>query len=177
MKNKIFATLKVLLATGYYLLVTFPLVVSAAQVTLQWDPNTPDPDGYNLYLRVEGESYDYDQPVNEDLILDSTTTVVDLEEGVRYFFVVTAVVGDEESGDSNEVEFLALAGSDSSGSSGSVSTISGNSSDNAGSGCFIATASTHPAESRHLPIILLTASFLSLLGICTVFRLAGSQSK
>lgn len=90
------------MATGYYLLVAFPLVVSAAQVTLQWDGVTPSPDGYNLYQRMSGNSFNYSNPVNTSAISGTTYTVSGLTEGSTYYFVVRAFVGATESGDSNE---------------------------------------------------------------------------
>ena len=111
MIKQIFYSVRVSIAIGYYLLVAFPLIVSAAQVTLQWDANDPDPDGYNLYQRVDGGTYDYDHPVNDISITGTTYTVGDLTQGVTYRFVVRAYVGNDESGDSNEVEFSAPADS------------------------------------------------------------------
>ncbi len=161
MTHKIFHTFRVLITAGYYLLVAFPLVVSAAQVTLEWDANYPEPDGYNLYLRVEGESYDYNNPINEYAIDDTTITVEDLEEGVRYFFVVTAFVGDDESGDSNEVEFMVGDDAGYSNSNSSISSTSGNSSDNAGSGCFIGiSGSQNTGGLRHSIHALIVGMFI-----------------
>ncbi len=75
----------------------------AAQVTLAWDANDPTPDGYRLYQRLSGESFDYDQPVWTG---SATTAPIDgLTEGTTYYFVVRAYVGADESGDSNEVEY------------------------------------------------------------------------
>ena len=99
--------IRVLLSVGYYLLIAFPLVVSAAQVTLQWDAATPAPDGYNLYQRISGEAYDYASPVNPAAVTGTTYTVEGLQDGITYFFVVRAFIGSQESGDSNEVVFTA----------------------------------------------------------------------
>lgn len=99
--------IKVMLTTGYYLLVAFPLIVSAAQVTLQWDANDPVPDGYRLFQRVSGQAYNYADP-----IVNTTATscaVNGLEEGTTYYFVVRAFVGDDESSDSNEVAYTLAA--------------------------------------------------------------------
>jgi chitinase len=93
---------KLFLSAGYFLLVAFPMVVSAAQATLQWDPNGVTPDGYNLYQCLDGQSYDYSNPVNTSAITGTTYTVRELIEGQTYRFVVRAFVGDDESGDSNE---------------------------------------------------------------------------
>lgn len=93
------------LTAGYFLLVVFPMVVSAAQVTLHWDPNGTTPDGYNLYQCLDGQSYDYTQPVNTSAITGTTFTVIELIEGQTYRFVVRAFVGDDESDDSNEAAY------------------------------------------------------------------------
>lgn len=94
---------KVLLITCYYLLVVFPIIVSAADVTLQWDANNPVPDGYRLFVRQSKEAFDYSNPLWEGSV--ATHQVEDLTPGVTYFFVVRAFVGDEESSDSNQVEY------------------------------------------------------------------------
>lgn len=76
---------------------------NAAQVTLQWDPNEPAPEGYQLYQRVEGDQYNYNDPIWEG---DNTTATIDnLSPGVQYYFVVRAFVGQNQSGDSNEVGY------------------------------------------------------------------------
>jgi hypothetical protein len=96
-------------ATACYLLVAFPLVVSAAQVTLQWDASTPAPDGYNVYQRVDGANYDYTTPVNASGITGTTYTLSGLAEGTTYYFVIRAYVGADMSGDSNEVTYTVPA--------------------------------------------------------------------
>jgi hypothetical protein len=95
----------IFLSIGYYLLVVFPLVVSAAQVTLQWHPNGETPDGYNLYQRLDSQSYDFHHPINDAPILDTKFTVSGLIEGRTYHFVIRAVAGDIESGNSNEATY------------------------------------------------------------------------
>ena len=105
MTQQLIRFLRVFMATGYYLLVAFPLVVSAAQVTLQWDGGTPNPDGYNLYQRISGDTFDYSNPVNTSAITGTTYIISGLTEGATYYFVVRAFVGADQSGDSNEVEY------------------------------------------------------------------------
>lgn len=78
--------------------------IRAAQVALAWNPNNPAPDGYRLYKRSEGQTYDYASP--EWTGKDTTCTVTNLADGVQYYFVVRAYVGVDESGDSNEVGYL-----------------------------------------------------------------------
>jgi hypothetical protein len=76
---------------------------NAAQATLAWDANEPAPDGYRLFQRTEGQSYDYSAPVWSGT---TTSAVVDsLTDGTDYYFVVRAYQGSDESGDSNEVSY------------------------------------------------------------------------
>ena len=86
------------------LLIFLPAVAFAAQVTVAWDPNTPTPDGYRLYQRLDGQDYDYTEAVWEGT--DTTTTIYDLADDQRYYFVVRAYTGAYESGDSNEITFI-----------------------------------------------------------------------
>jgi chitinase len=90
------------------LLLMLPAISFAAQVTLQWDPNNPTPDGYCVYQRTSAGTYDYDNPVwPTDGIAHSETscTITGLTEGVTYHFVVRAHVGSTFSGDSNEATY------------------------------------------------------------------------
>lgn len=75
----------------------------AASVTLQWDPNDPTPDGYRLFMRTDGAEYNFKTPVWEGTA--TTTTVDGLLPATLYYFVVRAFVADDESGDSNEVNY------------------------------------------------------------------------
>lgn len=78
----------------------------AADVTLAWDANIPAPDGYRLFQRLSTDAgYNYNNPIWTGP--ETTTTVRDLLPGKTYFFVVRAFVEDNESGDSNEVDFMA----------------------------------------------------------------------
>jgi hypothetical protein len=74
----------------------------AAQVTLSWEDDFT-PDFYQVYQRIEGQEYDYSLASwsgNE-----SSCTIDDLSEGVRYYFFVRASIGGENE-DSNEIEYL-----------------------------------------------------------------------
>lgn len=84
-------------------LITMPAF--AASVTLQWDPNDPAAEGYRIYERIEGESYDYANPKYDGA--NTSCTFTDLVEGTTYYYVARAYEGDVESGDSNEVEYTA----------------------------------------------------------------------
>ncbi len=93
-----------------FLLISFtilltPALLPAAQVTLAWDANDPTPDGYRLYQRTEGSSYDYSQA--EWAGSGNGCTLDELNEGTQYYFVVRAYDSGSESGDSNEVAYYA----------------------------------------------------------------------
>lgn len=82
--------------------------VQAAQVTLAWDANNPAPDGYRVFQRVEGETYDYSSPVwprPGDDATRTTCTIENLADDTTYYFIARAYVGSDESGDSNEASY------------------------------------------------------------------------
>jgi hypothetical protein len=79
--------------------------VNSYSVDLQWDANQESVDGYRIFYRAEYDYYDYNQPIWEGA---ETTCNIDnalFDDGERYFFVARAFLGDNESGDSNEVYF------------------------------------------------------------------------
>jgi len=80
-------------------------VPETTEVTLAWDHNDPTPEGYRLFQRTEGQTYNYTQPVWEGT--NTSTTVYNLEYDVTYYFVARAYVGIDESADSGEVSFFA----------------------------------------------------------------------
>ena len=83
--------------------VLVPGVFGSASVTLAWDPS-PDPDvvGYRVY--VGQSSGVYAPPV--DLGNQTSVTISNLQEGIPYFFAVTAYNSlGLESDPSNEVSF------------------------------------------------------------------------
>lgn len=75
----------------------------AAQVTLQWDANDPAPDGYRVFQRVAGQTYNYKAPVCDTKATQCTIT--GLATATLYYFVARAYVAADESGDSNEVGY------------------------------------------------------------------------
>jgi hypothetical protein len=121
-------------------------VSQAMEITLAWDPHESthtNLTGYNLYYKA-GSSVQAD-PNDATLIYISLTdpgfdvdnpsyTVTDLQDDTQYFFAVTAMVDDDESGMSNEV-------SATNGASGLDHANTGNPSGGsvAENGCFITT--------------------------------------
>jgi hypothetical protein len=75
----------------------------AASVSLAWDPNDQIPEGYCVYQRKAGKSYNYNQPC----WTGSTTnaTVSNLSSDTTYYFVVRAYEGELQSANSEEVTY------------------------------------------------------------------------
>lgn len=102
-KKQLACLTTIFIATACFLLVSLPSMVSAAQITLQWDASSPAPEGYRLYQRLAGQNYNYNAPVWNG---GGTTCVIDgLAEGVTYYLVMRAFEGSDQSGDSNEVQY------------------------------------------------------------------------
>jgi hypothetical protein len=83
----------------------------AADVTLAWDANDPEPEGYRVFVRESGAGYDYANPIWDSINKAQTTTctLIGLTEGTTYYFVVRAYDGDLESADSEEVSYTPAA--------------------------------------------------------------------
>ena len=69
-------------------------------VTLEWEPNGSVPEGYRLFRRFDGESYDYSAPIYEG---PDVRFVDKCPAGRTCFWVIRAYKGKSESRDSNEV--------------------------------------------------------------------------
>jgi len=89
-----------------------PQNVYSVDIVLAWDANAEkDPDGYKIFRRGEGESYNYDNPVlkvqlNElgENPQEPTCTIHSLDDNITHYFVVRAFdTTGFESADSNEV--------------------------------------------------------------------------
>jgi hypothetical protein len=76
---------------------------ASTQVQLEWTPNSEDDlDGYKVFCREEGQSYDYSNPSWKGT--DTYCTIYDLDETKTYCFVARAYDYEGfESGDSDEV--------------------------------------------------------------------------
>ncbi len=79
----------------------FPITSSASGVTISWAENDSPVDGYLIFLRSEGRTYDYMAPDWSGV--ETSCTLEDLEDSV-YYFTIRAYSDEEESEDSDEVK-------------------------------------------------------------------------
>lgn len=79
--------------------------LSQAETTamLAWDESDQSIDGYRLFQRIAGQSYNYSQWIYEGQA--TTHNAENLQDGVTYYFVVRSFSGDEQSPDSNEISY------------------------------------------------------------------------
>lgn len=136
-------------------LITFLLILliwttqsMAAQITLAWDPyfsNCTNLIGYNLYYKAvssvavdpDGSNLIYIPLTDPDFDPDHPSyQVTGLSDSERYYFVVTAMTNDDESGMSNEVSGIASAGGGQN-SSINASTDDTSAGSSSSGGCFI----------------------------------------
>ncbi len=103
----------------------------SAEVTLAWNSNSdPNLDGYKIFFRQAGDSYNYNHPDWAGNHTETTCTIYGLDDNSTYYFVARAVdVEGNESADSDEVCYETPESNIPHGGT------SGN-----GGGCFIATA-------------------------------------
>lgn len=98
------AAIMLLILMLFVLIVLSVNFAHAAEVNLAWDANIDPPvDGYYVFKRTEGEKYDYTKPVCQTS--QTTCKVTDLMPATTYYFVARAYLGNEQSGDSNEVNY------------------------------------------------------------------------
>jgi hypothetical protein len=101
------------------LLIGIPLISKAdVKVTLQWESNDPLIDGYQIFCREEGESYDYKNFLWQGDHSFNQYTIDGLDEDKTYYFVMRSFIGDHVSHDSNEVCYPYCAGKEGESSSG-----------------------------------------------------------
>ena len=103
----------------------------SAEVTLAWDSNSDSNlDGYKIFYRQKGETYNYDHPAWTGNHTETTCTIYGLDDNTTYYFVARAVdVEGNESADSQEVCYEPTE-----------SDLPHNGTNGNGGGCFIATA-------------------------------------
>ena len=83
------------------------MAIAECEVKFEWDPQSDDGVvGYMLFFREEGESYHYDDPIWEGDVSFTQCTIGGLDESKTYYFVIRAVdEEDNQSYDSNEIEY------------------------------------------------------------------------
>jgi len=92
-------------------LLTIFFTTSAAiafRVTLAWDTVDGSIDGYQLFVRKHGQSYNFSQPAWKGTA--TTCTIDDLEDQTDYYFVVRAFDGSLTSSNSNECHYTVDGG-------------------------------------------------------------------
>ncbi len=134
------------ITVAIFLILAFSLCATASQAaefTLAWDSHDNTHTsliGYNLYYKANssvqadpnGATLIYIPLTEPDFDPDNPSyQVTDLQDDTQYYFTVTAMVGDEESGMSNEVSAINGASALDT-NTGTSSTSSG-----VGGGCFI----------------------------------------
>jgi hypothetical protein len=155
------------------ILAIFALPALAWDVTIAWDPNTePKLDGYTVYFArySPGPPYDY----IGDLPLSSlpnpnypSTEITSLEDGVEYFFALTAY--DTESNESAFSNFLCIRRDGQTivdctpPPSSNFGTSSGSGS--SGGGCFVQSAGHELDDSVQsvVPLVLFGLSILTIV--------------
>jgi hypothetical protein len=153
MKNRL-STFTVGWIAAMAILLVFATGGMAAEFSLAWAPNcneAPTLIGYNLYysagapVTTDPDNADYIYIALDDPDFDPDQpgyTVSDLEEDVEYYFTVSAVYEDGESGMSNEISSIRSSSDTPQDSSlpnnGSLSpTPAGSSGGGSSGGCFI----------------------------------------
>ena len=102
----IISTPKKILAYILLILIGFPFTGGAdVDVTLEWKSDDLSIEGYQVFYREEGESYDYDSFFWQGDHTFDQYTIDGLDEDKIYFFVVRSFSGEDMSQDSNEVRY------------------------------------------------------------------------
>jgi hypothetical protein len=145
----------------YFLPLILILLLSAenlfsAEITLAWNSNSdPNLDGYKIFYRQEGDSYNYNHPDWVGNHTETTCTIYGLDDNTTYYFVARAVdVEGNESADSDEVcyeptesDFPHSGTNEGTGSSGDGG------GGTSGGGCFIATAAFGSYTEPHVKLL------------------------
>ena len=75
----------------------------SASVTLAWDANIPNPEGYRVFARESGQEYNYGDPIWDGS--QTQCTLTGLTVGTTYYFVARAYDGNLESPDTEELNY------------------------------------------------------------------------
>lgn len=99
--------MKRMILTALFLTFAITAVAQASEVALGWIGTDPAPEGYRIYQRAAGESFNYSFPAWTGT--GTQAEISGLEPEATYFFVVRAFTGDQESANSNEHEYTVPA--------------------------------------------------------------------
>ena len=103
MKQTVHSLIKILFTAIIVMASSASAGYCTVNVTLMWDANSPAPEGYRVFGREEGQTYNYSSSLYEGT--ETTCTLNGLVEGTTYYFVVRAYSGSLESADSEEVSY------------------------------------------------------------------------
>lgn len=101
-------TIKLLIKISFlFILISLPFSVpcahSAHQLPLAWDANGNDPSvGYRLYVHQEGQSYDFNNPVD---VTSECECLANVNVNTNWYFIVRAYTDWGESGNSNQAVY------------------------------------------------------------------------
>lgn len=104
-------SIKLFCFTLICLICLFPSVVFSYNIAMSWDNSKDnDVDGYKIFIRANGQDYDYHSPVYKGNALSCTITGLDYD--VQYFFVARSfrAINNEtiDSDNSNEIGYLRM---------------------------------------------------------------------
>lgn len=89
----------------FTLLVASTAFADSAIAEFAWGASSSPVDGYRIFLKENGQEYDYQNPTVEVAGITLTAQVKNLDIGKQYFAVCRAFKGSAESVDSDEVIF------------------------------------------------------------------------
>ena len=95
--------LRILQLVFFLVCVFVSTTASALSLSFAWDENMDYVEGYRLFYRMQGESYDFSEPAWEGT--ETTCTLYDLDDDNVYYFVVKAYNAYGLSRSSNEVRW------------------------------------------------------------------------
>ena len=91
------------------LLLVIPSAAGAASISLAWDAVSGSPDGYCVYMRSSGQTYNYTNPAWQGS--GTSCTLNQLQAATTYYFTARAYSGTTQSSNSNEVQYTTPAAS------------------------------------------------------------------
>jgi K319L-like, PKD domain/Fibronectin type III domain len=100
LNRRLYKSLSVIL-----LLMAVPVWAYASSVSLKWTSGNSNADGYRVFLRKAGATYNYSSPTWQGTT--TQCTLQNLSSGQTYYAVVRSFAGSTQSANSNEVKFTA----------------------------------------------------------------------